>query len=817
MNWNINTIIPAIAFFLYGGLYIIVATSTPQTVIRRSFRWYLATMLIWSFAGFIVLADIGRTLYWFRLMSVSAIGTMVSIFYFTQALLEKKYSWTKYVYIYLIVTSIITSVSNTVIKSVRVENNTVVDYQFGSLTFLGIPAYLLIIFVFVELVKEIRIINDENQRNRLLYLIMGIGVMYLATFLNFTPLGKYPVDIAANIVTAFLIAYAILRYQLLDIRLAIRQGMLYSIPTVIIGAAYFLVITLSLQLVDTLTGVRIFLLSLIVAVIAALVAEPLRIQAQNIIDKMFFREKYDSRLMLQTLSSRVASILDIYEITNMILEEVSSTLHISIAAFFLRDEASGRFTLTTQIGNEGAQSVEFRRGHPLVLWISSHDDPIIRHDIEVLPQFKSITLNEKQNLDDLNAELFIPIKVQDDLVGMFIVGAKRSEQEYSSEDILTLSTVANQTAVAIENARLYTSEQTRLNEMNTLYSMARRLVATDDLDTVVRTVAQHAGESVQVTYTRLITREENGDYFCRAVHPAQGLITNLGLGKKEPLVAEHYYNWILQYDRTVVIGRRDRNLHHEEKQALFLENANSICLSPLKGVDESIGLLILGETSNDHKEIFDTTKLRLINVISDYATSAIQRAMFHTQLEENFLQTVVSLANAIDARDKYTGDHSQRMADMATRVSQAMNLSETEVEAVYWAAILHDIGKIGVPDKILNKPGPLTKKEWAVMKEHPVDGAKIVAPLKILAPVAPLIRAHHERFDGSGYPYGLAGNDIPLGSRILAVIDAYMAIRDERIYSKRHTHKQSIKEIKKFSGTQFDPEVVEVFCRIITE
>ena len=103
------------------------------------------------------------------------------------------------------------------------------------------------------------------------------------------------------------------------------------------------------------------------------------------------------------------------------------------------------------------------------------------------------------------------------------------------------------------------------------------------------------------------------------------------------------------------------------------------------------------------------------------------------------------------------------------------------------------------------------------MKEHPVKGAQIVAPLKKLTPVAPLIKSHHEKYDGSGYPYGLEGKDIPLGSRILAVVDAYMAIRDERIYSKRHTHKQSIKEIKINSGTQFDPEVVEVFCRIITK
>jgi putative nucleotidyltransferase with HDIG domain len=258
-------------------------------------------------------------------------------------------------------------------------------------------------------------------------------------------------------------------------------------------------------------------------------------------------------------------------------------------------------------------------------------------------------------------------------------------------------------------------------------------------------------------------------------------------------------------------------LHEEEKQALFLNHASTLCLSPLKGVEEYIGILVLGEFHIIKGEPFSTTGLRLVNAIADQASGAIRRAMLHGQLEEILLQTVVSLAKAIDARDSYTGDHSQRMADMATRISQAINLSEPEIEAVYWAGLLHDIGKIGVEDKILRKPGPLTKEEWVVMKEHPIVGANIVAPVKSLAPVAPLIRAHHERFDGSGYPYGLEGDDIPLGSRILAVVDAYMAIRDERVYSKKHTHKQSIKELKKFSGTQFDPQVVEVFCRIITE
>lgn len=815
MNWNINTLVPVISFFLYAVLFVLVTTATPQTVVRRSFRWYLVTMLSWSFSGFMVLADISWTLFWFRVMSISAIATMASILFFTQALLEKKGKWTKFVLPYLLITSIIVGISDLVVKSVSVENNIVVDYQFGFLAILGIPGYLFVPYAFVELIREIRKTNDEIHKTRLQYLITGIGIMYLATFLNATPLGKYPVDIAANSVTALLIAYAILRYHLLDIRVVIRQGMVYSIPTIIIGAAYFLIITFSLTVFELYSGVEIFLLSLIVAVVTALLAEPLRVRAQLIIDRLFFREKFDSQVMLQNLSSRASSVLDLYKITNMILTEVTSTLHIPRAAFFLRDEDTGIFQVTNQIGFELPGNLSFRQGHPVALWFSTNNQPLTKHDLEVHPQFQSLWKSERQDLEEMEAELLIPIKVQSQLVGIFTLGLKRSEQVYSTEEKLTLSTVANQTAVAIENARLYTAEQNHRREIDTLYDLARQLVATDDLTTVINSVSRYATESVHVTYSRILIREENGDYYCRAIYHEQNLTGQLGLGKIEPIVAEHYFRDIMRNGQPAVLTISDPDLHDEEKQALFLNGARTLCLSPLIGVNEYIGLLVLGETGSNHKNPFDTSNIRLVKAISDHATSAIQRAMLHEQLEENFLQTVVSLANAIDARDAYTGDHSQRMGDLATRVSQAMKLSEKAVESVYWAAVLHDIGKIGVPDEILNKPGPLTAKEWTSMKEHPLIGAEIVAPVKHLAPVAPIILSHHERYDGSGYPHGLKRNEIPLGSRIVAVVDAYVAIRDKRVYSESHTHDEAIEEIKRCSGTQFDPEVVDVFCRTI--
>jgi putative nucleotidyltransferase with HDIG domain len=817
MIWNFNALVPLITFFIYAVLLFVVMASQPQTAARRNFRWFLLSMSVYALTGFFLLIDTSHSLIWMRIFAASGIPLMISLFYFTQTIIEEKLRYAWLVMVYGLIVIVLSLTTDLAIVSAEIVDNTIHSEWGQGFFFIAGPSGFLVLFSIYLLIRSYNKSHDVVQRNRLLYLIIALSIIPLISLINFTPLGIYPLDFVGYGVTALLIAYTILRYQLLDIRIVIRQGLLYSIPTVIIGTTYFLIITLFINIFGLFSGAEVFLTSFVVAVITALLAEPLRVRAQAIIDRMFFREKYDSTQMLRTLSGSVATILDIYKITAMILDEVCSTLHIPMAAFYLRDQITGRFQLTTQHGLEGAKNIEFRQGHPMVLWLLSHSTPLTRSDMDVLPQFQSLWKSERQDLEVINAELFIPIKVHDALVGIFLVGSKRSEQAYTMEDILTLSTVANQTAVAIENARLYTSEQTRLQEMDVLYSMARRLVTTDNLEDVVQIVAQHAVDSVQATYARILTREENGDYICRAFYSLSHPIDNYELGKKETLVAEHYYNWIMQGGQPEVVLENDPDLHPEERSVLFLNGANSICLSPLKGIDENIGLLVLGDEQSQHPEAFPSAKLRLINVISDYAASAIQRAILHERLEETFLETIIALANAVDARDSYTGDHSQRIAELSTKIGTEMNLSKDEIEALHWAGILHDIGKIGVPDQILNKQGPLTKEEWVIMKEHPVIGAQIVAPIKYLAKVSPIIQSHHEKVDGTGYPYGLEGEDIPLGSRILSVVDAYIAIRDKRIYSKAQSHEEAIAELRRASGTQFDPYIVDVFCKTITE
>ncbi len=191
-----------------------------------------------------------------------------------------------------------------------------------------------------------------------------------------------------------------------------------------------------------------------------------------------------------------------------------------------------------------------------------------------------------------------------------------------------------------------------------------------------------------------------------------------------------------------------------------------------------------------------------------------QRRALETQardLRDSYESIVAVLCAALDLRDNVTFGHTQRVSELASVVAWQMGLRKEEVRQIEKAAILHDIGKIGVADAVLAKPGPLDEAEWAEMKRHPELGCQMLQGIDFLRDAAEIVHAHHERYDGSGYPRGLKGDRIPLGARIFAVADAYDAMTSYRPYRKACPHRKAVEEIMQNSGTQFDPDVVRAF------
>ena len=186
-------------------------------------------------------------------------------------------------------------------------------------------------------------------------------------------------------------------------------------------------------------------------------------------------------------------------------------------------------------------------------------------------------------------------------------------------------------------------------------------------------------------------------------------------------------------------------------------------------------------------------------------------------LPQAVLDTVTSLAFAIDAKDHYTQGHSQKVSAYAALIAEAMEMSEAEIEEIRLGALLHDIGKVGIPEHILNKSGPLNPDEWETMKSHVVFGAKILEPLTPLARIREMVHHHHEYFDGSGYPHALRGEDIPLGARIVAVADAYDTITSDRTYKKGRSAEDALAELERCANAQFDARIVEIFVRVMRQ
>ncbi len=189
------------------------------------------------------------------------------------------------------------------------------------------------------------------------------------------------------------------------------------------------------------------------------------------------------------------------------------------------------------------------------------------------------------------------------------------------------------------------------------------------------------------------------------------------------------------------------------------------------------------------------------------------------QLEKAYDGTIKTLVAALDVRDSETRGHSERVAEMATALAEelAIEPQSTEWYHVRWGALLHDVGKIGVPDDVLRKSGPLTEEEWEKMRAHPGTGHKMLLEVDFLRPAAAIVHAHHERFDGKGYPRRLGGEDIPLGARIFAVADAFDAMTSDRPYRKAKPQEEALAEILRHSGSQFDPGVVRAFLTVYQE
>ena len=250
-------------------------------------------------------------------------------------------------------------------------------------------------------------------------------------------------------------------------------------------------------------------------------------------------------------------------------------------------------------------------------------------------------------------------------------------------------------------------------------------------------------------------------------------------------------------------------------ESIMTMNLRSVMCAPLVYKGDVLGLIYLD--NREKPNCFDENDVALLSALANQSAVAIDNSRLYEDLQRAYHETILALLNTVEAKDPYTRGHSQRTSRYALGIAQEMKLSEEECKEIKTAAELHDIGKIGVRERIIDKESALSTIEFHSIQAHVLTGEGILKPIEYLSFVLPMVRNHHEHYDGSGYPDGLKGKKIPLGARILGVADAFDAMTTQRPYNKPMTFKKALQKCKTSKGKQFDPDIVDALDRFITQ
>ncbi len=352
-------------------------------------------------------------------------------------------------------------------------------------------------------------------------------------------------------------------------------------------------------------------------------------------------------------------------------------------------------------------------------------------------------------------------------------------------------------------------ENIRLKALIPLFEISKLLVTEIDLEnlfTLITNILVQEFSADRVSLMLVDDASEN--LLIRASH---GLPADIALRacRKQ---GEGVSGLVYKYGKPLIISAG----HHQDLEvmsAMNKENSPSSCMSvPLMGKNKFFGVLNVGKFSGT---AFTTSDLQIVTILATQVVTAMENAGLFEDLQENYFRTIQALVAAVEAKDPYTRWHSTNVARYAVEIARDMGVKPIELEDIHIAAILHDVGKIGISDLIISKPNQLSEEEFNIMKDHPAYGVRILEPIGFPPEIIDAIHQHHERYDGNGYPQGLAGEEITLTARILAVADTVEAMVSERPYRSMIPPENVLQELTRESGRQFDPQVAQSAQRLI--
>lgn len=831
-------VIPIIALGSYCLLLLFMAITRKDRFIRL-FMVILTAMIIWTASSLFMKLEIQPSpLFWNHMMVAGMLCVPVLIYIFVGVFTKTANIFSITVWCLLAVAALVVNFMGLVVTDAQMLTVTVVKNGIqrteAELSYtLGPMAMPIYAFYFVLIINTLRksfksVKMGNTTHGQLGLITSGVFIMFLGVLFNLVPaIGKYPVDILACFINAILIVIAVYKYRLFELRFILTRGLVFFLFAVILTAAYvYLVLVVQRYLGDTLENINQYF-SILLALLVAIVFQPLYSMVGRIVNRLFYRTEYSQRQALRDFWVNISGKLDLNDIAAQLIEAIQPSIRSQKAYFLLKEEEKDQYCIFRSSSQIDKPDLVISFHNPIVKWLISNNTSLTKKEMNSLPIFKSMWDKEKETLDRLNIQVIIPIKSRDDLIGMLMLTEKDNNSAYNLDDLELLAYLGSSTAVVFDNARLYSRAQSEAltDSITKLYNHRYFRKA---LKEQIKKVGSGELSLLMIDldlfklYNDLYGHLEGDNALERVSEILLRLTGQKGIvcryGGEEFVILLPYCDSRSAYDLAERIRSEIQRTFSNTEDVLqkFLTASVGICTYPRAAPNEE-------ELLKRADIAMYTAKNRGKNQTVIYTPNDSPARKQPEEQKEDILAepayatTIYALTAAIDTKDHYTFGHSQRVAEYATILASSMCLDKSHVEMIREAALLHDIGKIGIAKSILTKTTRLTNEEREIVKKHVEMSITIIKHIPSFNHVIPAVIAHHERWDGKGYPRGLMLENIPLAARCLAVVDAFDAMTSERPYRSAYTVSAALREIENNMGTQFDPKAASLFIKLVRE
>lgn len=510
--------------------------------------------------------------------------------------------------------------------------------------------------------------------------------------------------------------------------------------------------------------------------------------------------------VLQRINEIAASTFDAHNLLDRAMDLVTEIAPSEAGSLLLLSpsRATLRFSVVKGSATPKLENSELPVGQGIAGWVAKTGIPLIVNDVEHEPKWKR-EIADKIGYSTRNI-LCAPLKNRSEVIGVIELVNKLRGEDYDDDDLEIIELLGGHLSTLIENNRLYSEAREKVERISAMAQTSAQISSSLSVKRVLENVMQVAKDVIDAEASSIFMYDEEANDFFFEVATGQA-----GEAVKQIRVpwGKGMVGWAAEHMQTLLVPdvTQDPRFYSKVDEKSKFQTRNAITV-PLKPKDKLIGVAqVLNKTGGT----FTPEDVELFETLSRQAAVAIENARLYTDLQELFINLIRTVVALIDAKDDYTAGHSSRVTRYALMIADQIGYSSEDRKRLELGALLHDVGKIGMPDAILKKPSGLTDEEFAIVKHHPAAGAEALAPIKQMKEIIPLVRGHHERLDGKGYPDGLAGEKISRDAQIVCICDAYDAMNSDRPYRKGLGMAESVKRLRQSTGTQFNPTMVEAF------